>query len=307
MKILVLALSISLVSVTNNAQATAQSGANCKRPGSTTISSGKKYTCIKKGKAFVWNKGVAVKSRSTTTSTTTTPTTSTVKWQFDGKTWVAQGTAPACSMPVIAEGALLDFSRVKSIEQPGQVRGGSYKPHAAVRWSDYGSYVNGVSVTAPFDGEIVVAAQYKQGGNFQFLLNIIHPCGIMLRIGHLREPSDFVRDILRKLPAAVEMDSRETSLSGVYIKKGQLIASEVGMDSPTQPDMHGSFIDFGLVDLRSRNASLPASFSSNADTKYSTYSVCWYEGAYLSNADRAKVSVLPFSSGISSSDYCTRR
>ena len=168
MKILVLALSISLVSVTNNAQATAQSGANCKRPGSTTISSGKKYTCIKKGKAFVWNKGVAVKPTSTTTSTTTTPTTSTVKWQFDGKTWVAQGTVPACSMPVIAEGALLDFSRVKSIEQPGQVRGGSYKPHAAVRWSDYGSYVNGVSVTAPFDGEIVVAAQYKQGETFSF-------------------------------------------------------------------------------------------------------------------------------------------
>lgn len=149
------------MSVTNNAQATARSGAKCKKLGSTTISSGKKYTCIKKGKAFVWNKGVAVKSKS---ATTVVPKTSTVKWQFDGKTWVAQGTAPACSMPVIAEGALLDFSRVKSIEQPGQVRGGSYKPHAGVRWSNYGSYVNGVSVTAPFDGEIVVAAQYIMGG-----------------------------------------------------------------------------------------------------------------------------------------------
>ncbi len=103
MKILVLALSISLVSVTNNAPATAQSGANCKRPGSTTISSGKKYTCIKKGKAFVWNKGVAVKSRSTTTQRTA------MSRQF-GKTWVAQGNAPACHYASDCRSALLDLS-----------------------------------------------------------------------------------------------------------------------------------------------------------------------------------------------------
>ena len=47
-----------------------------------------------------------------------------------------------------------------SIVQPGQTRGGSYKPHAGLRWSVRG-YVKGVTITAPFDGEIVGVAQYK--------------------------------------------------------------------------------------------------------------------------------------------------
>jgi len=36
-------------------------GSACKKAGITTLDSGKKYTCIKQGKKFVWSKGVVVK------------------------------------------------------------------------------------------------------------------------------------------------------------------------------------------------------------------------------------------------------
>ncbi|MDP1851862.1 MAG: hypothetical protein Q8K48_05540 [Candidatus Planktophila sp.] len=210
-------------------------------------------------------------------------------------------------MPLIATGDLLDFSKVVSIVQPGQIRGGSYKPHAGLRWSEFGGYVKGVTITAPFDGQISAAAQYISDGNYQFLLNIIHPCGIMLRLGHMLQPSDFVKSVLNSIPPAVENDSRESFLQGVFIKKGQVIATEVGMPPPAPPDSLGTFIDLGIVNLRAKNPLLPANFSSNADKKYSVYSVCWYEGDYFSIEDRTKVQKLPFSNGDPTSDYCKTR
>ena len=40
--------------------ASPKAGASCTKAGSTAISAGKKYTCIKSGKKLVWNKGVMV-------------------------------------------------------------------------------------------------------------------------------------------------------------------------------------------------------------------------------------------------------
>ena len=129
----------------------------------------------------------------------------------------------------------------------------------------------------------------------------------MLRLGHLLAPSEFMKTVLNTIPPAAENDSRETSLSGIYIKKGQVIATEVGMPPPTSPDSMGTFIDLGIVDLRAKNPILPLTFSSNADNKYSLYSVCWYEGDYLSAGDRTKVQSLPLANGDSTSDYCKRK
>lgn len=39
-----------------------KAGATCKKAGLQTTDSGRKYTCIKQGKKFVWNKGVVVKA-----------------------------------------------------------------------------------------------------------------------------------------------------------------------------------------------------------------------------------------------------
>jgi hypothetical protein len=208
---------------------------------------------------------------------------------------------------LILTGELLDFSKVLSIVQPGQIRGGSYKPHAGLRWSEFGGVVKGISIKAPFDGEVVTAAQYISEGNYQFTINIIHPCGIMLRLGHLLEPSDSIKKILSTIPPAIENDSRESFLSGTFIKKDQLIASEVGMVPPASPDSLGTFMDLGIVDLRKKNPALDSNFKSNADIKYALYSVCWYEGNYFSDSDRARVLNLPFSNRDATSDYCKRR
>lgn len=299
----VLLLSITLIAPV--AQAAVKTGAACSKRGVTATSKGVKYTCMKSGGKLIWNKGALNKKGTSTPSSSN----SIVSWHFDdmSSTWVSQGSVLKCPTPLIAKGELLDFSKVLSIVQPGQTRGGSYKPHAGLRWSEYGGYVKGVTITAPFDGEIVGVAQYKTEGIYQFLVNIIHPCGFMLRLGHLLEPSDLLKDIFKGIAPAVENDSRESFLSGVYIKKGQVIATEVGMPPPASPDALGTFMDLGILDLRARNPVLPLNFSSNADKKYSLFSVCWYEGDYFSEADRTKVASLPFSNGDSTSDYCKRR
>jgi len=305
--------SLALSLLGPSAIAAVKAGGSCKKLGQTSIYSGKKYTCLKSGNKLVWNKGMAVAKPTPVVTPSPSPTPAStsnkapVAWRFDGKEWISQGSVPQCPSPLIPTGELLDFSKVLSIVQPGQIRGGSYKPHAGLRWSEFGGVVKGISIKAPFDGEVVAAAQYISEGNYQFTINIIHPCGIMLRLGHLLEPSDSIKKILSTIPPAIENDSRESFLSGTFIKKDQLIASEVGMVPPASPDSLGTFMDLGIVDLRKKNPALDSSFKSNADVKYSLYSVCWYEGNYFSDSDRARVINLPFSNGDATSDYCKRR
>lgn len=318
--ICVLLIMFSLLFAPTNSRATDLfmiSGTKCAKIGLKSTVSRTSYTCTKKGKSFVWTKtkssgtpsagssGGATSSTATTTTTTAVPAQNS-GWSFDYQksVWVSQGAAPKCSLPLIAESELLDFSKVRSFVQPGQYRGGSYKPHGGLRWSEYGSYVSGVTISAPFDGRITMVVHYKTENIYQFGINIIHPCGFMLRLGHLKEPSDFIANILKTIAPAVENDSRENFIREVSIKKGQVIATEVGMPAPASPDSFGTFMDLGILDLRAKNPILPTNFSSNADVRYSLYSVCWYQGEYLSPADRAKVQSLQFSNADAKSDYC---
>jgi len=59
-----LALIISLAffgsSISMPAFAAVKAGSSCKKAGVTTVASGKKFTCVKSGKKFVWNKGVTI-------------------------------------------------------------------------------------------------------------------------------------------------------------------------------------------------------------------------------------------------------
>ena len=41
--------------------AAVKAGATCKTAGSTSVTAGKTYTCIKSGKKLIWNKGLATK------------------------------------------------------------------------------------------------------------------------------------------------------------------------------------------------------------------------------------------------------
>ncbi len=53
-------LSLSLINAPLNAAVKA--GAKCTKAGATSVSAGKKYTCVKSGTKLVWNKGVSVKA-----------------------------------------------------------------------------------------------------------------------------------------------------------------------------------------------------------------------------------------------------
>jgi hypothetical protein len=298
--------------VTSNADALApRAGAACKKAGIKVTSNGYTFTCLKSGKKLIWSKGIPAKKNARFPTAKPTPSHSAgnnqVTWEWlhnDGK-WVANGTPPACTFPIIPTGSLLDFTKPLSLLQPGQVRGGSYKPHGGLRWSVYGSYVADTKITVPFDGVLVVASQYKTEGVYQFGVNIINPCGFMLRLGHLHVASPQFAAILSTIPPAVEMDSRESFINPpVAVKAGDVIATAVGIPPPASADSMGTFFDFGLLDLRAPNPVVPADFTSNADPKYAKYSLCWYQGNYLSDSDKALVAKLPLSNGDSTSTYC---
>jgi len=53
--------------------AAAKAGAKCTKAGATSVSGGKKFTCIKSGTKLVWNKGVAVAKPSPVATPTPTP------------------------------------------------------------------------------------------------------------------------------------------------------------------------------------------------------------------------------------------
>lgn len=59
-----------VLSVTTPAISAVKPGMNCKKAGQTTISNGKKFTCVKSGKKLVWNSGVKVKVSTLQTSPT---------------------------------------------------------------------------------------------------------------------------------------------------------------------------------------------------------------------------------------------
>ncbi|MDP1712380.1 MAG: hypothetical protein Q8K86_07975 [Candidatus Nanopelagicaceae bacterium] len=320
------ALALFVISMPLHATVTADAaspkpGSACKKAGTKVTNNGYAFTCLKSGKKLIWSKGIPIKkiapmptakptpSQSVQNNPTPSPSSSnnqvTWDWMDNQGKWVANGNPPACQFPIIPKGSLLDFSQPISLLQPGQVRGGSYKPHGGFRFSTYGTFIADIKIYVPFDGVVTVAAQYKTEGTFQFLVNIVSPCGFMARLGHLYIPSAQFTKILSNLPAPVEGDSRETFLNPpIPVKAGDLIASSVGMPPPASPDSMGSFMDFGLLDLRVPNPVVPADFTSNADPKYSRYSLCWYQGNYLSDSDKALVAKLPLSNGDSTSTYC---
>jgi hypothetical protein len=57
-----LVLVLPLVLVASNSYAAVKPGLVCKKAGQISTVSGKKYTCVKKGKSLVWDKGVVVKA-----------------------------------------------------------------------------------------------------------------------------------------------------------------------------------------------------------------------------------------------------
>jgi hypothetical protein len=202
----------------------------------------------------------------------------------------------------------VDINKVTSILYPGQDRGGAtnfatqggnYKPHGGFRFDSLPD--NRVEIKAPISGYVYRGGGYKVNGEPQYTFEIIDPCGILIRWGHLRTLSAAFQAYAAKLPKAGEGDSRTHMVEGnPAINSGDLIATATGLAGNT-------FVDLGVYDLRQPNpASKDAAFRQRHqdDKEISWHAVCWFD--MLPSADGAKVKSLPSADSVSgkTSDYC---
>ncbi len=254
------------------------------------------------------------------TSTTTSSTTAKTDWPINDKiTWEADGRGgwismpydtkpPACPDPVQLNLPVTDSSIITSILYPGQTRqgtftgqGGNYKPHGAFRFDNKTD--NNVDVVMPFNGSVFRANRFTESGEIQYDFDIVNSCGIMIRVGHLRELTPAFQAIADKLPAATAGDSRTTKvLPMVPFKTGDKIATVIGFKNTKNVTF-----DYGVYDLRSNNeASKDASYkTAHADTGELAYhGLCWLD--LLDDKDSKVVKALPGGDKVAgkTSDYC---
>lgn len=225
-------------------------------------------------------------------------TTTTVSWSFNGTTWTASGSPPACPEPLLAISPV-DVAKVTSILYPGQTRGGDYKAHGGFRFDAQQN--TDVTVTAPLDAVIDSASRYIESGETQYLITFIHPCGMMYRFDHLLTLSPAMQAIADTLPVAKVNDSRTTFIiSGASVKVGDTIATAVGFKQTSN-----FAVDFGLYDLRNKNvAAANTAYASSHRADQAHHALCWLN--LLPAADAAKVKTLSGGDQTSgkTSDYC---
>lgn len=229
----------------------------------------------------------------------------TLGWSFDGKSWQARGTPPACPEPLVLS-APVDINLVTGILYPGQERGGDYKPHGGFRFDRNTN--NEVDVYASMDGNLFKAARHLELGEVQYSLYFINDCGIMYKLDHLRELTSKFEEILDNIPMGSEGDSRTTViLPPVFVTEGEHVATKVGFENfPSGANGRNVFVDFGLYDLRETNGvNYDSAFRAKHQNinEYGEYAVCWFD--YLSDEDETIIRSLPAAGeGGKMSDYC---
>jgi hypothetical protein len=253
-------------------------------------------------------------------SSSTASTPAAAVWPVDEKiTWEATGQGgwittpydikpPACPNPLVLNVPTSALSEATSIMYPGQTRvgtfegkGGNYKPHGGFRFDK--STDNKIPVVMPFNGSVFRGSRFLVDGEIQYDFDVVNACGIMVRLGHLRDLTPAFQAIADKFPAAIEGDSRTTKVTpNIPFKTGEVMATAVGFKTTKNVGF-----DFGVYDLRSDNeASKHAAYkAAHADTaELSSHALCWLD--LLSPSDMKTVKALPAADQVSgkTSDYC---
>lgn len=200
----------------------------------------------------------------------------------------------------------VDINKVTSILYPGQVRGGDYKAHGGFRFDK--SLPNEITVTAPYDAQVIAGARYPINGEIQYTFDFAHPCGIRYRFGHLLTLAPKFQAIAEKFPLPEGLDSRTTQVNPpVEVREGEVIATAVGLTKGGPGALGGvnTFVDWGVYDYRQKNeASKDPAWAAKHPHEIENYAVCWFD--WISSEDKEKVLALPssdFQSG-KTSDYC---
>ena len=229
-----------------------------------------------------------------------------VTWSWNGKdAWLPSGKAPSCRnfrMQAPAQVAALD-----GWLPPGRLNETAkyYKAHGALRFTDPSA--NG-TVSAAVDGYFVRGAAYREnrdgqmngpGSTVQYLVDIQHPCGFLVRYDHLRTLSPALQRIFdRSIP--VGEDSRTTNVKPVKISKGQVLATAVSV--PDQPSPRQ--FDFGVYDLRRQQQSLHSGAwlaDHGSGAELADFAVCWPR---LMGSTGVQVAALPNIAAQDGTDIC---
>ena len=230
-----------------------------------------------------------------------------ITWDYnqETQTWQVSGIPPSCPTPLTLT-TPVNLSRVTSILYPGQIRGGWFKPHGGFRL-DGPNETGTISVVAPMAATVWRANRGLFGENkeIQYMFDFINDCGIIYRLGHLRELSPRFQQIAESLPPAVEEDSSTTPVvAGQTVSPGETIGTAVGFLA-LQGGESNFGVDWGVYDVRERNAaSADPAWLAQHPGEFPAYGICWFD--YLSLADQAIVRSLPaadWQSG-TTSDYC---
>lgn len=236
----------------------------------------------------------------TALSTTAPPAVAQLMWTQTADGWQASQPAPECpSQPMLR--SLVDITAVTSVLYPGQVRGRDYKPHGGFRFDN--SPDNAVEVSSPLDGFLVRGARYLVEGETQYTFDVFNNCGIMYRVGHLRELPANLQSIVETWPEPSDNSASQSIMPPIFVAAGEVLATKVGL-----LNSHNTFFDFGVYDYRRLNeASGSAEYRSmHPDgTELAFHAVCWLSG-WMPLADEAVLSALPPGDAVSgsASDYC---
>lgn len=226
----------------------------------------------------------------------------TLIWQQTASGWQATSKAPACpAQPMLKAPA--DLSKATSVLYPGQPRGGNYKPHGGFRFDN--AVDNAITVTAPFDGYIVRGTRYFAVGTteVQYTFDIMNNCGVMTRLGHLRELPADLQKIADSWPQPTASSATQSVNPPVYVKQGEVLATKVGLLTEKN-----TFFDWGIYDYRQQNeaSKLSTYRTAQPQSELAWHAVCWLQNDWLPAGDQTRVASLPAADPGSgkSSDYC---
>ena len=179
---------------------------------------------------------------------------------------------------------------------PGQTRGGNYKAHGGFRFADGTN--TAITVTAPMSGYLYRGARYIEGGEVQYLFDIVNSCGVMHRFDHLLTLSSRFQAFADTLPAASASSATTAFPAGTTVTEGETIATAVGFRTTGNTS-----VDWGAYDLRQKNAaSADAAWLAAHPGEQAPYALCWLDNV----AQSAQLRALPGGDGTAgkTSDYC---
>lgn len=190
----------------------------------------------------------------------------------------------------------VNVNTVTAVLYPGQIRGGNYKAHGGFLFAPGTN--SAVTVTAPMSGYLYRGVRYIEGGEVQYLFDIVNSCGVMHRLDHLLTLSSRFQTLADTLPAPTASSATTVFPNGIAVTEGETIATAVGFRTTGNTSL-----DWGAYDLRQRNAasSDPAWLAAHPGEQ-APYALCWLDHVPQS----AQLRALPGgdSSAGRSSDYC---